>query len=134
MIQGGYFFISSEVGSDVCSAALLEIYKEIEILKTTIVPEDELQVVKNYMLGSFLKGIDGAFNLADRWKGIMHYNLGYDYFDNFIKTVKGISSSDILQLAHQDAAHRRKLAQRHHAHQPSVSRRPGRCGCPGSSC
>ncbi len=99
MIQGGYFFISSEVGSDVCNDALSEIYKEIEILKTALVPEAELQVVKNYMLGSFLKGIDGAFNLADRWRGIMHYNLGYDYFDKFIKTVKGISSADILFLA-----------------------------------
>ncbi len=99
MIKGGYFFISSEVGSDVCSAALDEIYKEIELLKTEPVPEEELQMVKNYMLGSFLKNIDGAFNLADRWKGIMFYDLDYRYYDNFIQTVKSISSAEIMQLA-----------------------------------
>jgi len=99
MIQGGYFFIASEVGSDVCSSALDEIYKEIEILKTEPVPAEELQMVKNYMLGSFLKSIDGAFNLADRWKGIMFYNLGYDYYDQFISTVKNITSDEIMRLA-----------------------------------
>ncbi len=99
MIKGGYFFISSEVGSDVCSAALEEIYKEIELLKTEPVPEEELQMVKNYMLGSFLKNIDGAFNLADRWKGIMFYDLDYGYYDNFIQTVKSVSSAEIMQLA-----------------------------------
>ena len=101
MMQGGYFFISSEVGADVCSKAIDEIYKEIEILKTEPVPADELQMVKNYMLGSFLKSIDGAFNLADRWKGIMFYNLGYDYYDRFINTVKTISSEELMKLANK---------------------------------
>jgi len=99
MIQGGYFFIASEVGADVCEKALYEIYSEIEILKTQPVAEDELQMVKNYMLGSFLKSIDGAFNLADRWKGIMFYNLGYDYYDRFIQTVKSLSSAEMMALA-----------------------------------
>ncbi|CAN5488230.1 pitrilysin family protein [soil metagenome] len=99
MIQGGYFFIASEVGADVCESALAEIYKEIEILKSEPVPAEELQMVKNYMLGSFLKSIDGAFNLADRWKGIMFYNLDYDYYQQFINTVKSVSSEDIIRLA-----------------------------------
>jgi predicted Zn-dependent peptidase len=99
LLQGGYFFISSEVGSDVCSNAIDEIYKEIELLKTEPVPAEELQMVKNYMLGSFLKSIDGAFNLADRWKGILFYNLGYDYYERYIQTVKTISSEEVMQLA-----------------------------------
>ena len=99
MMQGGYFFITSEVGADVCANAIREIYHEIEVLKTEPVPDDELQMVKNYMLGSFLKSIDGAFNLADRWKGIMFYNLGYDYYERFINTVKSISPAEIMTLA-----------------------------------
>ena len=99
MLQGGYFFIASEVGAEVCSPALAEVYKEIEILRSEPVPEDELQMVKNYMLGSFLKSIDGAFNLADRWKGIMFYNLDYDYYDRFIKTVRTITPGELMALA-----------------------------------
>jgi zinc protease len=99
MIQGGYFFITSEVGADVCTKAIDEVYKEIEALKTTLVPADELQMVKNYMLGSFLKSIDGPFNLADRWKGILYYDLGYDYYDRFVETVKTVTSGEIMRLA-----------------------------------
>jgi zinc protease len=101
MMQGGYFFIASEVSADVCASALEEVYKEIEILKSQPVPAEELQMVKNYMLGSFLKSIDGAFNLSDRWKGILFYNLGYDYYDRFIRIVKSITSEEIMHLAQE---------------------------------
>jgi predicted Zn-dependent peptidase len=99
LMHGGYFFITSEVGAEVCSPALTEIYNELEILRREPVAEDELQMVKNYMLGSFLKSIDGAFNLADRWKGIMFYNLGYDYYERYIKTVSMITPEELMALA-----------------------------------
>jgi predicted Zn-dependent peptidase len=99
MIHGGYFFIASEVGAEVCSSALEEVYKEMDILRMEPIPEEELQMVKNYMLGSFLKSIDGAFNLVDRWKGIMFYNLGYEYYDRFINTVSTISPPELMMLA-----------------------------------
>ena len=99
LLNEGYFFIASEVGAEVCEEALVEVYKEMEILCREPVPDEELQMVKNYMLGSFLKSIDGAFNLADRWKGIMFYNLGYDYYNRFINTVSAISSAEVMMLA-----------------------------------
>jgi zinc protease len=104
MRDAGYFFISSEVGADVCSAALEEIYKEIAILRTEPVSEDELQTVKNYLLGSFLKSIDGAFNLADRWKALMFYDLDYGYYQRYIDTVKTITPEQLLHLAQKHLA------------------------------
>jgi len=99
MIHDGYFFIASEVGVEVTNATLDEIYKEIKTLQTEPVPDDELTIVKNYILGSFLKSIDGSFNLADRWKSLMLYGLDYDYYDKYINTVKNISSEMLLLLA-----------------------------------
>jgi zinc protease len=99
MQEAGYFFVASEVGADVCDAAIEEIYKEINALRTTPIGQEELQTVKNYMLGSFLKSIDGAFNLADRWKGLMFYNLGYDYYYRYIETIRTITSGQLLELA-----------------------------------
>jgi zinc protease len=99
--NAGYFFISTEVGVDVCKNALKEIYFEMDRLKEELVGEEELQLVKNYMLGTFLRNVDGPFALADRFKGIMEYNLGYDYFDKYIATVKGIKASEIRDLANK---------------------------------
>ncbi len=97
--NSGYFFISTEVGADVCTDALKEIYFEMNRLREELVPEEELTLVKNYLLGNFLRSVDGPFAMAERFKGIMEYNLGYDYFDNYIATIKDISASQIRNLA-----------------------------------
>jgi predicted Zn-dependent peptidase len=99
--NAGYFFISTEVGVEVCNDAIKEIYFEMNRLKEDLVSEEELQLVKNYMLGTFLRNVDGPFALADRFKGILEYGLGYDYFDRYIATVKNISSSQIRDLANK---------------------------------
>lgn len=97
----GYFFIASEVGADVCSKALEEIDKEIEILKTQPVSDDELVLVRNYMLGSLLGSLENAFSHADKFKNIFFYGLGYDYYDRYIQTVKDISAERIMELANK---------------------------------
>jgi len=97
--NSGYFFISTEVGVDVCKDAIKEIYFEMNRLREELVPEDELELVKNYLSGMFLRSVDGPFAMAERFKGIMEYDLGYDYFDKYIATIKTISASQLRDLA-----------------------------------
>lgn len=97
--NSGYFFISTEVGVDVCKNAINEIYFEMDRLRTEMIPEDELQLVKNYLLGTFLRSVDGPFAMAERFKGLLEYNLSYDYFDKYIATIKGVSASQLRDLA-----------------------------------
>jgi zinc protease len=97
--HGGYFFISTEVGVDVCQSALNEIYFEIEKLQTEQIPNDELELVKNYMLGNFLRSVDGPFAMADRFKGIMEYGLDYSYFEKYIHTIKNTNAKQLQELA-----------------------------------
>lgn len=99
MKQNGYFFISTEVGADVTKNALSEIYYEIEQLKAEEVESDELEMVRNYMLGTFLKGIDGAFQLAERFKSIYLSGLEYDYYRRYLDKVKSIQPDEIQSLA-----------------------------------
>ncbi|WP_276360915.1 pitrilysin family protein [Daejeonella sp. H1SJ63] len=97
----GYFFIASEVGADVCSAAMSEIEKEIKILKEEPASEEELSLVKNYMLGSMLGSLENALSHADKFRNIYFSGLGYDYYSRYIETVKSISPEHLLQLANQ---------------------------------
>ena len=39
--------------------------------------------------------------MADRFIGIMEYDLGYDYFDKYIATIKNISASQLRDLANK---------------------------------
>ncbi|MES2873368.1 MAG: pitrilysin family protein [Bacteroidota bacterium] len=101
MKNAGYFFIASEVGSDVCASALSEIHKEIEILKAESVSEQELDLVRNYMLGSMLGGLENAMSHADKFKNIYFSGLGYDYYQNYIQTVRSISAKELQALANK---------------------------------
>lgn len=99
--DAGYLFIATEVGAEVCAAALTEIYKEIEILKNELVGEEELTLVKNYMLGSMLGSLENVFSHADKFKNIHFFGLGYDYYENYIAKVKAITAEDIKLLANK---------------------------------
>ena len=96
--NGGYFFIGTEVGSDVTTNALSEIYKEIELLRTVEIPTEELELVKNYLLGQILKSCDGPFNMASLFENVHFYGLDYDFYNNYIKTIKEITPKTLLAL------------------------------------
>lgn len=98
-IRSGYMVITTEVGTNVTYEAVDEIYKELKTLRTERVPEEELERVKNYMLGETVRMFDGPFSQADSLIGILDYNLDYDYYYNFIDQINRITSDDILQLA-----------------------------------
>lgn len=97
----GYFLIATEVGVKVCNQALEEIYKELEILKNDPVGKEELMVVKNYMLGSFLRGIDGPFEQSEKLKNVLLHGLDNSYYQKYIHTIKEITSLQLQELANK---------------------------------
>ena len=99
--DAGYFFIATEVGAEVCSSALDEIEKEIDILKTETVNEEELNLVRNYMLGSMLGSLENAFSHADKFKNVYFSGLDYSYYANYIHTVKTITPEQVTALANK---------------------------------
>jgi len=99
--HAGAMFIATEVGADVCQAAVTEIEKEINILKTEPVPHEELALVKNYLLGSLLGSLENVFSHADKFKNLYFAGLDYDYYDRYTETVKTITSDDLLALANK---------------------------------
>src|SRR5690606_32063801 len=99
--NAGYFFLATEVGVDVCQAALVEIEKEINLLKSEMISNAELDLVKNYMLGSLLGSLENAFSHADKFKNLLFSGLGYDYYENYIKTIKQCNGADLLEIANK---------------------------------
>lgn len=61
----GYLAIGTQVGADVTKEALQEISHEIHRLRTELMPEEELSIVKNMMIGEMMRILDGPFGIAD---------------------------------------------------------------------
>lgn len=99
--KSGALFIATEVGADVCKAAINEIEKEVNILKNELVPYDELSLVRNYMLGSLLGSLENVFSHADKFKNLYFSGLDYDYYSLYTNTVKNITADELQQLANK---------------------------------
>jgi predicted Zn-dependent peptidase len=99
--HGGFFYISSDVGSDLIEPTIDEIHKEIDILKTEPVDDKELNMVKNYILGQSLNLIDGPFATAQLIKSLYIKNLDAEDFQKNINTIKNMTSQTIINLANK---------------------------------
>lgn len=63
--RAGYLAVATQVGTDVTQAALDEMYAEIERLRREAMPAEELELVKNMMVGEMMRILDGPFGIAD---------------------------------------------------------------------
>ena len=70
-------------------------------LREEKVGEDELLLVRNYMIGSILGDLDGPFQIMGRWKNIILNNLDETYFYDSINEIKTISADSIQELANK---------------------------------
>jgi predicted Zn-dependent peptidase len=93
------FTIATEVGADVTTKTLDEIYYELNRLSEELVSEDELKVVKNYLLGAILKSSDGTFSLAQQFKGVNFQGKDLTYFEKYIKAIAEITTQDVKRVA-----------------------------------
>lgn len=98
-IHDSAWVISTEAGKDVCEATIEEVNKEMKILREDLVDEEELLLVRNYMMGSILGDLDGPFQIIARWKNIVLNNLTDQYFYDSIHTIKTISAEELRALA-----------------------------------
>ncbi|GEO11487.1 M16 family metallopeptidase [Segetibacter aerophilus] len=93
------WMVSTEAGRDVCEATINEVYKEMQLLRDEPVDEEELLLVRNYMIGSILGDLDGPFQIINRWKNYVLNGLEESYFYDSINTIKAITAEEIQELA-----------------------------------
>jgi zinc protease len=99
LADSGYLVIATEVGTNVTQAALDEIHKEIKLLCTVPVEKDELELARNYLIGSFIRNSDGVFAMADRLKALLYSDLDYAYYDHYFNVIENITSQEIMKVA-----------------------------------
>jgi zinc protease len=100
-IQQSAWVVSTEAGRDVCEATITEVYKEMERLRNELVDEEDLLLVRNYMIGSILGDLDGPFHIINRWKNIILNGVGEDYFYRQMDVIKTVSAEELQQLANK---------------------------------
>lgn len=100
--SNGYFVVATEVGNEFLADTLVQIKLEIERMRTELVPQNELSLVKNYLSGQFLRSADGPFAMMELFSMVEIRGLDYTFYQNALQTIKGITSEEIMETA---AAH-----------------------------
>jgi predicted Zn-dependent peptidase len=98
-VHASAWMISTEAGRDVCAATIAEVIKEMELLRNELVDTEELNLVRNYMIGSLLGDLDGPFQLIGRWKNYVLNGLDENYFYKSIETIKSVTPEELQRLA-----------------------------------
>ncbi len=101
LVQQTAWMISTEAGRDVCAATLEEVYKEMARLRDEIIADEEIDLVRNYMMGGLLGALDGPFQIISRWKSYILNDLDDAYFYNSINTIRTVTADELQALAKQ---------------------------------
>jgi predicted Zn-dependent peptidase len=97
--RGAYWVVGTDVNGENVQATLEEIKKEINILQNDLVPQEELDIVKSYLLGSFTGELTQAFDIAEKVRIIQLDGLVPDYYDQFQDHIQNIKAQDIRDMA-----------------------------------
>ncbi|MBP7821704.1 MAG: insulinase family protein [Saprospiraceae bacterium] len=99
MWRDGYFYIATEVGNEFVEDTLKQIYIEMHKLRTELIGEEELTMVKRYLLGNILTMIDGPFATMELIRTHIVEDLPISIFTTFVEKIKKITSKELIELA-----------------------------------
>ncbi len=100
-INDAYLVIAAEVNADSTVDAVKQIKHELNMLRNEKVAEEELMLVKNYIMGTILSDTDGPFNVSEIVKSLVVYDLPLEDFQKGITEMMSTTSDDIIQLANK---------------------------------
>ncbi len=99
--HAGFFEIVTEVAKEFREATFQEIEREINLLRTEEIEPEELEVVRNYMIGKILRSIDGPLKFSETLKGLILYNQDITYIQQLLNTIRTVSAEELQQLANK---------------------------------
>jgi zinc protease len=94
-----YWVIGADIKGDVVREAISEINKEAEILRNEKVSEEELDLVKNYMVGQFLSSITHCFGLAERYKSLWMNGISAKQSTENLRLIQNASAENVQEMS-----------------------------------
>jgi zinc protease len=101
MLRDGYLYIATEVAPENTATTIKAIRAEMKKLRDQPVPPEELLMVRNYLLGMLLNGLDGSMNISDVVRGMIVEEMSWESYDTLVQTIRNITPEEVQRLANQ---------------------------------
>ncbi|MBK6962812.1 MAG: insulinase family protein [Bacteroidales bacterium] len=95
----GKFEVSTEIRNSVTDSAINEILSEMKRIREEMVPQPELDLVKNYLSGAFALSLEEPQTVANFAINTARYNLPSDYYVNYLKNLASVTSEDVKEMS-----------------------------------
>ena len=92
--------ISTDADCKYTDAIVDEVFRQMEILKTELVKEDELRVLKNYILGNVFAQFDSSYSISDYCLETMN-GRPEGRLQQYIDAITTITPQEIISLANK---------------------------------
>ena len=73
----------------------------MKLLREEKIGDDELALVRNYMIGGILGELDGPFQVMAKWKNIILNGLDESYFYDSVDAIKTVDAAELQELANK---------------------------------
>lgn len=99
--ETSYWVIATETDQSYVKATIKEIFKELKRFREELVTEFELNRVKQYLLGEFIRDFDGPFAQAQSFRNVADFGLDHQFYEKYYQTIKTISPQMLNGLANK---------------------------------
>jgi predicted Zn-dependent peptidase len=95
----GVMAITTEADNQYIEAIVKEVYHEMDRLCNDLAPQEELDMLKSYMLGDFCRSYEGPFSLSEAWIYVQTADLDDEFFVRQVDSIRSITPEEIRDLA-----------------------------------
>lgn len=95
----GLMIISTEVNSDSYENVISEVRNEMNRLRDELISDDELEGVRSFMMGEFMRSFEGAFSIADTRMFLEATGLDENFYMESLDVLKTITARDLRDMA-----------------------------------
>ena len=94
-----YIGISTECMTQYTWAVVDEIKAEMSRLREQLVPADELDTVRKYMISDLVKTLDTPFSVASYVGSTITFGVYPSYYNDQVKAIEQVTAADLLEMA-----------------------------------
>ena len=95
----GVVIAQAQVRNEVTDSSAVELLKEIDKMRNTLVTDEEMQNAKAKYTGNFVLSLENASTVASFARNIITQDLTEDYYNTFLSNIDKVSKEDVQKAS-----------------------------------
>ncbi len=93
------FYTTADVKANVTDSSLMEMAKEMNVIRSKKLTQDHMDMVKATMAGDFARALENPSTIADFAMSIERHHLPANYYATYLERLDKVNLDDVLAMA-----------------------------------